>query len=249
MKKLSLLLIFAMLLSLTALCGCGQEETAANVADLDFPVLTDTRPEEPKENTFTTLNGDQVTYNMNTRKIVCIFGSQDVVAFGIKLLENQPDAWINNIDTRLKATMMLPGFTWDYLWQDHGGLDFLRFLYDDTYNAAATGTLQAPTGANCVKHLYGNTADHVAALNIAPARMSYALATHILRLSDVYLIYAEAMLGAGRSTSTNASVLDAFYAVHHRAVPSSNYPTSVSWNDIWKERRYYTDPADMTYTG
>ena len=45
------------------------------------------------------------------------------------------------------------------------------------------------------------------------------------------------MLGAGRSASTNASVLDAFYAVHHRAVPSSAYPTSVSWNDIWKERR------------
>jgi hypothetical protein len=158
-------------------------------------------------------------------------------AFGINLLENQPDAWINHIDTRLKATMMLPGFSWDYLWQDHGGLDFLRFLYDDTYNAAATGTLQTPTGANCVKHLYGNTADHVAALNIAPARMSYALATHILRLSDVYLIYAEAMLGANRATSTDASVLDAFYTVHHRAVPSSNYPTSVSWSDIWKERR------------
>jgi hypothetical protein len=88
-----------------------------------------------------------------------------------------------------------------------------------------------------VKHLYGNTADHVAALNIAPARMAYALATHILRLSDVYLIYAEAMLGAGRTTSTDGSVLDAFYAVHHRAVPSSTYPTSVSWDDIWKERR------------
>ena len=106
-------------------------------------------------------------------------------AFGIKLLENQPDAWINHIDTRLKATMMLPGFSWDYLWRDHGGLDFLRFLYDDTYNAAATGTLQTPTGANCVKHLYGNSADHVADLNIAPARMAYALATHILRLSDI----------------------------------------------------------------
>ncbi len=158
-------------------------------------------------------------------------------AFGIKLLENQPDAWINNIDTRLKATMMLPGFTYDYLWQDHGGFNFLRFLYDDTYNSAATGTLQAATGANCVKHLYGNTADHVAALNIAPARMAYALATHILRLSDVYLIYAEAMLGASRTTSTDASVLDAYYAVHHRAVPSSAYPTSVSWSDIWKERR------------
>ena len=136
-------------------------------------------------------------------------------AFGINLLENQPDAWINHIDTRLKATMMLPGFKWDYLWQDHGGLDFLRFLYDDTYNSAATGTLQTPTGANCVKHLYGNTADHV----------------------DVYLIYAEAMLGAGRSASSNSDVIDAFYAVRHRAVPSSTRPTSVSWADIWLERR------------
>jgi hypothetical protein len=158
-------------------------------------------------------------------------------AFGIKLLENQPDAWINNIDTRLKATMMLPGFSWDYLWRDHGGLDFLRFLYDDTYNAAATGTLQTPTGANCVKHLYGNTADHVADLNIAPARMAYALATHILRLSDIYLIYAEAKLGANRATSTDPDVIDAFYAVRHRAIPSSIRPTSVSWDDIWKERR------------
>ena len=157
--------------------------------------------------------------------------------FGISLLENMPDAWQNNIDTRLKATMFLPGFTYDYLWADHGGFDYLRFIYDDTYNTAATGTLQSPTGANTVKHLYGNTADHVSALNIAPARMAYALATHILRLSDVYLIYAEAMLGASRATSTNSEVLDAFYAVHHRAVPSSSYPASVSWSDIWKERR------------
>ena len=158
-------------------------------------------------------------------------------AFGIKLLENQPDAWLNNVDSRLKATMFLPGYVYDYLWADHGGYDYLKFIYDKSYNEAATGQLQAPTGANCAKHLYGNTADHVAAMNISPARMSYALPTHILRLSDVYLIYAEAMLGTGRTTSTSADVLDAFYAVHHRAVPSSNYPTSVSWEDIWKERR------------
>ena len=35
-------------------------------------------------------------------------------AFGIKLLENSPDMWLNNVDTRLKATMMLPGFTYSY---------------------------------------------------------------------------------------------------------------------------------------
>ncbi len=158
-------------------------------------------------------------------------------AFGIKLLENQPDAWLNNIDTRLKATMMLPGYTYDYMWQDHGGFNYLNFIYDKNYNEAATGSLQSATGANCVKHLYGNTADHVAALNISPARMSYALATHILRLSDVYLVYAEASLGANRAASSSADVIDAFYAVHHRAIPTASRPSSVSWNDIWKERR------------
>jgi len=158
-------------------------------------------------------------------------------AFGVKMLENMPDAALYNNDTRLKATMMLPGFTYDYMWQDHGGFDYLKFIYDKTYNTAAPGTLQTPTGANCAKHLYGNTADHVAALGISPARMAYALATHILRLSDIYLIYAEAKLGASRSTSTDADVIAAFDAVHQRAIPTATASTSVSWNDIWKERR------------
>lgn len=50
------------------------------------PVLEDTRPTEAKENTFTTLNGDQVTYNMNTRRIVAISGAGDLAAFGIRPL-------------------------------------------------------------------------------------------------------------------------------------------------------------------
>ncbi|MBP3786712.1 MAG: RagB/SusD family nutrient uptake outer membrane protein [Prevotella sp.] len=158
-------------------------------------------------------------------------------AFGVKMLENMPDAGLYNNDTRLKATMMLPGFTYDYMWQDHGGYDYLKFIYDKTYNTAAPGTLQTPTGANCAKHLYGNTADHVSALGISPARMAYALATHILRLSDIYLIYAEAKLGASRSTSTDADVIAAFDAVHQRAIPTATASTSVSWDDIWKERR------------
>ena len=63
------------------------ENGAAPASDgIAFPRLTDTRPEEYEEATFTTLNGDEVTYNKNTRRIVCVFGSQDVVAFGIPLL-------------------------------------------------------------------------------------------------------------------------------------------------------------------
>lgn len=71
--------------------GAAQSGTAATLEYDEngmpvMPVLTDTRGEEYKENTFTTLNGDQVTYNMNTRRIVCILGSQDIVAFGIRLI-------------------------------------------------------------------------------------------------------------------------------------------------------------------
>ena len=158
-------------------------------------------------------------------------GTSTVYQLDVKEFDNEaPRVWVN--DTELTS-----GFSYDYMWQDHGGYDYLRFIYDKSYNAAAPGTLQAPTGANCAKHLYGNTADHVSALGISPARMAYALATHILRLSDVYLIYAEAKLGANRATSTDPAVIDAFYAVHHRAVPTSEYPTEVSWDDIWKERR------------
>ena len=84
MKKLLTILLMAMFgIFLTS---CGKKENKEVNLDENFPVLEDTRGTEYKENTITTLNGNDVTYNMNTRKIVCIFGSQDVVAFGIKLL-------------------------------------------------------------------------------------------------------------------------------------------------------------------
>jgi hypothetical protein len=170
-------------------------------------------------------------------------------AFGVKLLENQPSSWLNSTDTRLKATMMLPGFTYDYFWQDKTydnslngkgtGFDYLQFIYDSEYNSSSGGVLYSQTGANCAKHLYGDTYDHVQATGVSPQRQSNQLATHILRLADVYLIYAEAMLGTGdtsRST-TNATAIDAFYKVHQRAVKNATRPSSISFMDIWKERR------------
>ena len=84
MKKI--ITIVLMLVLGIALSACGAKEKKEVQLDENFPVLEDTRSTEYKENTITTLNGNDVTYNMNTRKIVCIFGSQDVVAFGIKLL-------------------------------------------------------------------------------------------------------------------------------------------------------------------
>ena len=170
-------------------------------------------------------------------------------AFGVKLLENQPSSWRDNTDTRLKATMFLPGFTYDYFWQDktynnaingsRKGFDYLQFIYDKAYNTSSGGILYSMTGANCAKQLYGDNYDHVQATGTSPAKQRNDLATHLLRLSDVYLVYAEAKLGTGgtdRST-TDASAIEAFYQVHKRAVRNAERPASISFKDIWKERR------------
>jgi len=157
-------------------------------------------------------------------------------AFGIDLASQTPDTWINNVDTRLKATMMLPGFTYSYFWQDQGGFDYLAFIYDTDYNSSAKGKLESATGANCVKHLYGNANDHVLGAGHSAAYMYSSLATHLLRLSDVYLILAEAKMGTGTSTS-DADALDAFYQVRHRAISTYEKPTSITLDEVWKERR------------
>lgn len=146
-------------------------------------------------------------------------------------------------DARRKATVMLAGDIYEYFWRDHDlgngkkGLDYLKFWYDKSYNAAATGQCQAPCGGTNVKHLYGDNADHLAEMGIIPGRMANALATHILRLSDVYLVLAEAQALIDGGTTTNANALKAFNAVHQRSVPSDVEKTSLTFNDVWKERR------------
>ena len=154
-------------------------------------------------------------------------------AFGVSSLDN-PATRID-VDTRRKATMMLPGDVYEYFWTDKGGFDLLKFVYDPEYGKGGPGgTWQCGTGAQHVKHLYGDTYDHEQALGTSPENMAYGLATHILRLADVYLIYAEAALGNNASTS-DASILAAFNAVRERAHVSTK--TSITFDDIWKERR------------
>lgn len=156
-------------------------------------------------------------------------------AFGIDLINTNPANRIDT-DTRRKATMMLPGDKYEYFWTDKGGFDPLRFCYDGDYAKGTTGKWDSATGAFNVKNLYGNAYDHESALGVSAGNMFNQLATHILRLSDVYLIYAEAVLGNNESTS-NASALEAFNAVHGRAVPGSTPVTSITFDDVWKERR------------
>jgi len=144
-------------------------------------------------------------------------------------------------DIRRKATIMMAGDTYSYFWRDHTmnnnkkGFSYLQFWYDKTYNKAATGQCQGPCGGNNVKNLYGDNADHIAEMALTPGRMANALATQILRLSDVYLIFAESEVLLGNTTNVDA--LKAFNDVHQRAVPSDVEKTSLTFDDIWKERR------------
>ena len=153
-------------------------------------------------------------------------------AFG----ENALSQTRNNADDRRQATMMMAGDKYNYFYTDAGGFDYLKFIYQGYSAHKGPGQYQSPTGANEVKHLYGDAADHVSALGVSASNMHSGLYTHILRLADVYLIYAEAVLGDNASTS-DASAIDAFYQVRHRSVKGYIRPSSITWSDIWKERR------------
>jgi len=146
-------------------------------------------------------------------------------AFG----ENALSLTRNNVDARRKATMMMVGDMYDYFWVDKGGFDYTQFAVIDM-------EYQSPVGANSVKHLVGNDNDHQIGIGHAMARMATSLSTHLLRLSDIYLIYAEAVMGNNISTS-DAKALKAYNDVRGRSVQGYEPKTSITWNDIWKERR------------
>jgi len=138
----------------------------------------------------------------------------------------------DNTDSRRKATMMMYGDYYPYFWRDKGGF---TATWDDEDNVAGA-TFGCGTGANCVKHIVGNTEDHKAEYGSASLRMATSLSTHLIRLADIYLIYAEAVLGNNESTS-DAEALRLFNAVRKRAIPNATARTSLTFMDIFNERR------------
>ena len=148
----------------------------------------------------------------------------------------------NDTDTRRKATMMLPGDKYDYFWTTNGGFDYLRFFYDDDYGPSGTSnasdkSMNSPTGAACVKFLYGDGNDHMAALGVSAGRMAYGLSTHILRLADIYLVYCEAKLHGPGSSTSDALALQCYNDIRNRAIPGTwSEKTSITFDEVFKER-------------
>ena len=161
------------------------------------------------------------------------------LAFGVDPVAG-PKALEGEKDTRRKATMMMAGDVYPYFWTTKStktgnkGFDYLYFLYSGDAEYAAYGVpaqFEGPCGMQNVKHLFGDGADHEAALGFSAARMSYQLPTPLLRLSDVYLVCAEANLLADNA----AKALEYTNAVRARA--GVDALASVTFEDIWKERR------------
>ena len=154
-----------------------------------------------------------------------------MAAFGVDPLVDPRERIKNETDTRRKSSMMMAGDEYEYFWRDKGGFDLLRYIYDDEYGKGGPDVFQGPCGAQNCKHLYGNTADHEAETGLTPGNMCYQLPTHILRLSDLYLVYAEASLLTGNT----AEALTYVNKVRERA--GAETLASVKIQDIWKERR------------
>ena len=156
-------------------------------------------------------------------------------AFGVSA-DADPSLRVNK-DDRRQATIMMFGDFYPQYWQDKGGFDMYRFYFDDTYYPTgldANGSNHqwcCQSGALYAKHLYGCGSDHSAALGVSADRMCYQLPTHILRLADIYLIYAEACVLTGDANSALE------YVNKVRARANATLLTSCTFEDVWKERR------------
>ena len=156
-------------------------------------------------------------------------------AFGVSA-DVEPTLRVNK-DDRRQATIMMFGDFYPQYWQDKGGFDMYRFYFDDTYYPTgldANGSNHqwcCQSGALYAKHLYGCGSDHSAALGVSADRMCYQLPTHILRLADIYLIYAEACVLTGDANSALE------YVNKVRARANATLLTSCTFEDVWKERR------------
>ena len=162
------------------------------------------------------------------------------LAFGVDPVAG-PKALENEKDARRQATIMMAGDVYPYFWTTKStktgnkGFDYLYFLYsgDEEYaNYGVPAQFEGPCGLQNVKHLFGDGADHEAALGFSAARMSYQLPTPLLRLSDVYLVCAEANLLGNLDAS---KALEYTNAVRARA--GVDALAAVTFEDIWKERR------------
>ena len=134
-------------------------------------------------------------------------------------------------DKRRKATFMLPGDRYNYISEmvddpAKPGSKLIVPLHVKTDNNGQGATRGR---AHVKKYVVGLPSDNGGKIG----QQRTEIQTYFLRLADVYLIYAEALLGNAAATS-DVEALKYFNAVRKRAgLPER---TSITWEDIHKER-------------
>lgn len=125
------------------------------------------------------------------------------------------------LDQRLKATFMLPGASYPEITQSiPGGEQRLVFPFTGSDN----------NFLSIKKYVTGKAKDNAG----LAAQQYYGHDTYMMRLAEMYLIYAEAELGNSSST-TNAVAVDYFNKVHMRSgLPAFEDPLTL--DVIFKER-------------
>jgi hypothetical protein len=135
------------------------------------------------------------------------------------------------LDTRLKATFMLPGASYPEITQ----------TVPVAQNPAGKQKLVVPNATGDVnfawikKYVVGKSEDVGGA-----AQQNYPNNTYMMRLAEMYLIYAEAVLGNNAST-TDATALTYFNTIRTRAglqplTDATGNPRAITWDDIFRER-------------
>jgi hypothetical protein len=140
----------------------------------------------------------------------------------------QPDGTLKGrtLDQRLHATFMLPGFTYPEI-TSVSTKKALVFPFTGTDN----------NFLNVKKYVIGSPID----LAGIAAQQHYPNDTYMMRLAELYLIYAEATIGNNTST-TDPTAIDYFNAVHTRAglsayqVGGTNGSGPLTLDEVYSER-------------
>lgn len=132
-------------------------------------------------------------------------------------------------DKRRKATYMFPGDVYDYIHHEVNGvvLPFLKVPFDAQDRYSVTDNRSAFAWVK--KYVVGRPEDNDGKVIF----MGTEINTYIMRMSEVYLTLAEAILGQSTTTS-NAEAVGAVNKIRMRA--GLDPLTEITWYDIYRER-------------
>ncbi|MBK6932283.1 MAG: RagB/SusD family nutrient uptake outer membrane protein [Saprospirales bacterium] len=137
---------------------------------------------------------------------------------------------VENGDKRQPAIFMAPGNHYPEINKAAGGYTY-HIVSRDPAKPDVVVEGAAPVLNNLKKYIVGSADDTGDKVSTGQAT---AINQYILRLADVYLVYAEAVLGSAASTSDNKA-LQYFNAVRTRAGLAAK--TEIAFADILHERR------------